>query len=373
MSAENFSAKRIALENLKPGMVLARDLLDAGGNVLLGKDTVLDIENFRTVLISGNDFAFITESSIEAGKRSFVKKEAEGDNVLPVDIPVWERESFINFVEEYEKKPEELRSELLNISDGGRVNQDNLYEMTRSIMSTMKTKNEVFIYLNHLRSRDEPTYSHSVNVSMLANLFAQWINMDEAETYQLTTAAILHDIGKTKIPDRVLNKKGKLTPEEYEEIKKHTVIGYRILENVDIPTEVKLAVLGHHEKIDGTGYPLGLTGDKQSKFAKIVSICDIYDAMTSNRIYRDKICPFDVIRSFERGRYGTMDTEYLLLFLQNIAYSYLNSKVELSDGQTGEVVFINRADLSHPMVKTKNGAIIDLKKDKKIKILSMIS
>lgn len=375
MSDENVGAKRIAMENLKPGMIVAKDVFDKNGLVMLEKDTALDDSNFNKVLLSGNAFVFILENSIIPYRKSFLRKDGtvEESAMVPIDIPVWERQSFIEFEAEYEAKPEQLKDELLNIAESGKIDQDRLFAMTQNVMSKLKTKNDVFTYLNHLKSRDEPTYSHSVNVSLLANLFAAWTNAGESEVYELTTAGILHDIGKTQISPDILNKRGRLTSAEYEEIKKHTVIGYRILENADVSKEVKMTALGHHEKIDGSGYPLGIKGEKISRFAKIIAICDIYDAMTSNRIYRDKICPFDVIKSFERGSYGVLDTEFLLLFLQNIAYTYLNSKVELSDGRTGEVVFINRSNLSNPLVRTREGEIVDLKKDNDMHIVSIIS
>lgn len=369
MSSETISAKRIAMENLKPGMILARDLVDKSGKLLLSKDTALSKENFNTIMLSANPYVFVLESSIYPDRPSFLDSSQER---MPVDIPVKERESFIEFEKEYETKPDELKDEFKVISEGGKIDQDKLFSMTDSIMSHLGTKNDVFTYLSNLMNRDEPTYAHSVNVSLLANLFGVWVNASSEEVYNLTNAALLHDIGKTQIPDEVLNKKGRLSKSEYDEIKKHTILGYRILETSNLPKEVKLTALGHHEKIDGSGYPLGLKGDKISKFAKIVSICDIYDAMTSNRVYRQKICPFDVIKSFEQGSYGVLDTEMLLLFLQNIAYTYLNSKVKLSNGVEGEIVFINRSDLSNPIIKTVDEEIIDLKSSKDIHIVTML-
>ena len=114
---------------------------------------------------------------------------------------------------------------------------------------------------------------------------------------------MLHDIGKLKIDPKILNKKGKLTDEEFEEIKKHPVLGYEIVKDMDLPEKIKEAVLMHHEKINGTGYPSGLKGEEISNYAKIVSICDIYDAMTSTRTYRKRFCPFQVIRNFERQNF----------------------------------------------------------------------
>ena len=116
---------------------------------------------------------------------------------------------------------------------------------------------------------------------------------------EISMAGLLHDIGKFKIPDEILLKPGKLTKEEFEVIKKHTVYGYEILNNFKILESTKRAALLHHEKFDGSGYPFGYTADKIDDISAIITIADVYDAMTSKRCYRDGMCPFDVIEDFE--------------------------------------------------------------------------
>ena len=128
----------------------------------------------------------------------------------------------------------------------------------------------------------------------------------------------------------------------------------------------------HHEKIDGKGYPYGLLDLQIEPFAKIISICDIYDAMTSNRVYRGKHCPFEVIKTFETNSFGQLDTSYLLIFLKNIAYMYLGVKVLLSTKEEAEVVFINNNNLSRPIVRTASNEILDLSYKKDIYIHSLI-
>jgi HD-GYP domain-containing protein (c-di-GMP phosphodiesterase class II) len=124
--------------------------------------------------------------------------------------------------------------------------------------------------------------------------------------------------------------------------------------------------------MNGQGYPLGIKGDKISKFSRILHICDVYEAMTADRMYRERICPFDVIKTFERESFGVFDTEALLLFLQNIAYTYLNSRIKLTNGVLGHVVFINNDNLSRPIVKTDDGLVLDLRKHKDVKVHSLI-
>jgi putative nucleotidyltransferase with HDIG domain len=288
-----------------------------------------------------------------------------------VDIPVRERDSFQRFAAEHESKVGELRGEFMRITEGGAINKDSLYKATDSIMGGLSTKNDVFVYSSQLLAAGGQNMTHSVNVSMLAHIFGIWINAGEEELKNLTVAGLLHDIGMSQVPEELIKSKKRLSKADRELVRKHTTLGYRILDNADMPNEVKLAALGHHERLDGSGYPLGLRGDKISKFAKIIAICDTYEAMTADRAYRARICPFDVIRTFERGSFGSFDTEALLLFLQNIAFTYLSSRVVLTDGSEGVVAFIHQDALSTPIVRRDDGSFVDLKADKSLRVFKL--
>ncbi|MCL2704429.1 MAG: HD-GYP domain-containing protein [Defluviitaleaceae bacterium] len=373
MQPDQKSARRIAMENLKPGMVLARDLLDPDKNVVLPRHTALNKDNFNLIMLNANQYVYILEDSIQADRPSFLALEVDAaEHIIPADIPVQERETFKSFTAAYVTKPAELAKEFKRISEGGRINQDTLYNYADSIMGKLKTKSDILVYMNHMKATDEHVHTHSVNVALLANLFGIWINADSKELEALTVSALLHDIGMTQIDSQIVNKQGSLTREEHETLKKHTTLGYRLLDGADMPNEVKLAALGHHEKMNGGGYPLGIKGDRISKFSRIIHICDVYEAMTAERSYRTRICPFDVIKTFERGSYGVFDTEALLIFLQNIAYTYLNSRVQLSNGALGQVVFINNHNLSCPIIKTDDGRIIDLHTTKDLKVMQLV-
>ena len=119
----------------------------------------------------------------------------------------------------------------------------------------------------------------------------------------------------------------------------------------------------HHEKCDGSGYPYGLAKDEIDKFAKIVTIADIFDAMTSERVYRKAMCPFSVIKSFEDEGIQKYEIKYILTFLENVANSYLNHRVTLTNGMEGDVIFINRDNYSRPVIRTTSDEIIDLQNE----------
>jgi putative nucleotidyltransferase with HDIG domain len=350
-------------------MILARDIINEWGGILLPKGTLLNHVNFSRLFSNGVRVAYIREASIDADHPSLLELYEENKSIV---VPTVTQASFIDFEKAHKERTQEIRKNLIAISNGEPINLEDLFKLTDGVMSKLKCKSDIFAYLGFLKATDEHTFSHSNNVSLLCNLFGVWMGLDQKDLMHLTTAGILHDLGKTKLDLSILNNTGKLTASEFALIKQHTVLGYRMMESQDIAPEVKLSALMHHEKIDGSGYPLGIGGARINDLAKIVSICDIYDAMTTNRIYREKLCPFDVIKKFEQQSFGVLDTKYLLTFLKNIAYTHVGSWVELNNGLVAEVVFVNQASLSRPIVKTRYGEIIDLSANRALNIVRVI-
>jgi putative nucleotidyltransferase with HDIG domain len=230
-------------------------------------------------------------------------------------------------------------------------------------MKEFGTVSDVINYLHLVRPMDDYTYSHSLNVSLMSIIIARWMNLSEAEIDEIATAGLLHDIGKTKISDKLLLKPGKLTDLEFDELKKHPILGYMMMENVkDATLNMKYSVLMHHEKIDGSGYPVGALDEEIPLFPKIIAIADIYDAMTSNRAYRNRMCPFEVIKNFEMQTFGKLDTRILTVFIKNIANTYMGDFVELNSGEICEIVFINQNRIWQPIVRFGD-EFIDLSQD----------
>jgi len=364
------SVTKLSINDIKPNMVLARDIIIDNGKVVLARDTMLNSVNYSRLVSSGVEDVYVISDSISEQAEDFT--ESDQTSLQRQKIPVEDRPEFIAFRDVVETKTEKAKECIRIISDGGQKDLNEMYAITDDIMSTLRFKNELLTFLGFIKQSDEHTFHHCVNVSLLCNLYGQWLALSSDELVRLTTAGLLHDIGKTKVPKEILNKKGKLTDEEFAIIKKHPILGYRILQNQDIPECIKLGALMHHERIDGSGYPMGLKGDKIDKVAKIISICDIYDAMTANRVYRSKICPFEVIKTFETRVYGELDTYYLLVFLKNIASTYIGSWVKLTNGLEAEVVFINKSQLSRPIVRSADETFIDLSRNKDVSIDSLV-
>ena len=359
----NLKTKKINIKDVKPNMVLAKDVVSACGNIIIAKNTMLSDVNYSKLKDIGIKSITIFEKNIEIDE--FFNEDIFLENKEFEKIE--DRREFKNFKRIYEQKMEKLENQFVAIGKGVGVEIDSLYNMIIDIIDSVNCKNDIFTYIGHLKTSDLHTYAHCLNVSLICNLFGLWLGYEGDDLKNLTISGMLHDIGKTKIDENIINKPEKLTEIEYDQVKEHAILGYNLVKDLDIPEEIKLGILMHHEKIDGSGYPLGLTEDRISTTGKIVAICDIYEAMTADRVYRAKICPFEVIRNFEQNSYELLDTHLLLAFLQNIFYTYVGSHVILSDDTEAEVVFINQSYLCKPIVK-RNEDFIDLSQEKDLYI-----
>lgn len=245
------------------------------------------------------------------------------------------------------------------IAGGGAECSDLMLEGCETLFKS-KTTLELLDMLSNMRNLEDPIYSHSLNVALISRSIGKWLQLGREDLNVLTLAGLLHDIGKTQIPESILNKPGKYTDEEFKMMKSHPLLGKKLLNDKGFDPRILYAALQHHERSDGTGYPRGLEEDEIDDFASIVAIADVYDAMTSARAHRDPLCSFQVINQFEKDGLSKYNTKYILVFLDKIANTYSNSRVMLNNAKTGRVVYINKTNLSRPVVQMDSGDIINL-------------
>ncbi|KAJ50883.1 putative nucleotidyltransferase with HDIG domain [Clostridium tetanomorphum] len=206
--------------------------------------------------------------------------------------------------------------------------------------------------LYDIKTYDNYTYMHSLDTCIMTSFLGLSSGFKENELKELGVGAVLHDVGKTKVPNKILNKKGKLTEEEFNEIKKHTLYGGEILrKNIAIPNSVIDIVEQHHERIDGRGYPFGLEKNHISKFAKVVCICDVYDAVSNDRCYRKKFSPNDAYELILAGSGTSFDKELIKNFKDTFAIYPLGCCVRLSNGEEGYVIKQNEGFPDRPTIR----------------------
>jgi putative nucleotidyltransferase with HDIG domain len=219
---------------------------------------------------------------------------------------------------------------------------------------------------------DGYTYTHSINTAFYAMLIAKWLKLPGKNIREVIEAGLLHDIGKAKVPERILNKPGPLTKDEYDEMKKHPVYGYSILDDEkSVSISVKKAVLSHHERLDGSGYPNGVSNDSLSLYTKILGIADVFDAITSDRIYKKRSTPFDAFSVFTSIGIRGFDMTIVNTFLNNIVSYYVGANVLLNNGYKGRIVYIPPYDIVNPVVDIKSN-FIDLSKRSWLKIIDIV-
>lgn len=362
--------KRVNISNLVPGMITAEDVYTYGNQLIIPKHTILNDK-----AITRLEFYSIVSIRVEDVPADLPTPAVAPSNApqnMPYSQWVQSTPEFKKFKQDYDESVNDFKNSINDIVEkGSEINVDKVLHDTMELFQNDGNTFSFFNMMQNMRQYDDLTYAHCINVSLISNVLANWLHMSQEEIEMATLCGLFHDIGKLSIPDAIIKKPGKLTDQEYAIVKKHTIEGYNILKNQKIHDHIKNTALMHHERCDGTGYPLGIGADRIDKYAKIVSIADVYDAMTAARVYRGPLCPFSVIEIFEKEGLQKYETEYILCFLENVVLTYMNNRVKLSNGMEGDIVYINRQILSKPMIKCGD-QFIDLSVDKDISIIEII-
>ena len=340
----------VSVGNCQPGMQIAENIFNEYGAIIIAENTILD--------------DFIIERIKGLGLVKIKIFDHNDDMILVSGTEL--------FRAQYNENLNNVKSILHDISTGKDIDAARVNQATDSILNRINENRDIVNCINEMRETDEYLYTHSINVSFLAMLIGKWLKYDYYSIKSLVSAGFLHDIGKGRIDAKILSKPGALTKEEFEEMKKHPVYGFKLAEEMNgLNDDILKGILLHHERDDGSGYPFGMKGDQIHHFAKIIAVADTYDAMTSNRAYRHMECPFDVLEQLEKGCFGKLDHRVVNTFIKNIASYYMGDFVRLSTGEIGEIVYINPYNVSKPIVKTDD-IYIDLANEKQVKILELI-
>ena len=235
---------------------------------------------------------------------------------------------------------------------GKAVDTANAQKLVEEINDSVSRNPGALISLARLKTADDYTYMHSVAVCALMIALAKQLGLSESETRRAGIAGLLHDLGKALMPMEVLNKPGKLTDEEFAIIKKHPEEGHRLLLGNPDADEMTLdVVLHHHEKVDGTGYPKGLKDQEISLFAKMGAICDVYDAITSNRPYKAGWPPSESLRKMAEWATGHFDQRVFQAFVKSLGIYPIGSLIRLASGRLGLVIDQSEKSLLTPCIK----------------------
>lgn len=327
----------VAIEFCQENMELARTIYNQDGRPLLRQGTTLTgniIERLKKYGVS----TLYVEDELSEG--------IEVEESIPVELRI-----------EAESTVRQSFQEVICHAKGS-----NLLGHSKMVKRFTSVFNEIFNYikknktaLNLISSvhvNDHYVYSHSLNVTIYTTQLALNTKLKNDHVRQLGVGTLMHDIGKSLIPSKILNKPGQLTDEEYEIVKKHTELGFEFLRKQhEIPLLAAHCAYQHHERLDGSGYPRGLKGDEIHPFAKIIAVADVFDAVTTNRVYRKAMLPHQGLEILYGGSGTQFDAQLIKRFRDNVAIYPTGVTVTLSTGETGIVSHYNYKTAGRPKVR----------------------
>ena len=359
--------KRILITEAAPGMLVAEDILNSAAQLIVPKNSVLtdkaiarmrfhSIPSFRII----DDVEPVVKPAAPGAERSYFDKLRES-------------EEFTQYSNSFNLTIYKMKDAFQKMIDTKTVaDTAALTNATFALRNSCRTGIQVFDLLHCFREYNDMTFAHSLNVSLICAVLGEWLGYSKEEIDVLVQCGLFHDIGKMMVPKELLEKSTPLTPAEKKIIEGHVIQGYHLVRDMNINPRIKNSIMMHHERCDGSGYPLKITSEKIDDYAKIVAIADTYEAMTSPRTYRKAKCPFDVMKLFETEGLTIFDPKFLMVFMDNITQSYMGTKVRLNNGKIGTIVFISKLSYSRPMIEISPNEYIDLTKEKNLSIEAMI-
>ncbi len=313
--------RMIPISSLKPGMIVGKDLYDNHNSLLLSKGHALSEKEIRRI----NNFyhaIYITDNYFDQVEIPDNIEDVSG--VLRNNAVAAAREMFLLVNSKKAPNKKILHNAKLVVDD---------------IVNEIVLNKNVTYTMTDLKLFDDYTYYHSVNVTIIAVILGFSLRLNKVSLYKLGLGALMHDIGKIFIPKNILEKQDKLTPEEFEVIKSHSAKGFEYLKDIsDVPSDSNLAVLSHHEKYGGYGYPQGIRGNDIPLFGRILMIADVFDALVSDRPYRKALLPSEAIEYIVGGSGELFDPKIVNVFMEKISPYPVGTYVMLSNGQKAVVV-----------------------------------
>jgi putative nucleotidyltransferase with HDIG domain len=352
----------VRTRSIEEGMRIDQHIKDRLDRTLIARGTILDqymIQSLQKLGIAG---IYVSEGEEEPAPE-------EKEPPLPpeiqrtVDKTRKEDPAKVRLSESLKQRVSTGMQYLYNNTDDGHFANTSA-RITNDLMKAINDNAAIAVDINALKTSDEYTFKHSVDVATMSMIIAKNMGYSQDDIYNIGLAGLLHDIGKSKVPLEILNKPAKLNDEEFAVMKKHTIFGYEIIkEKENFSKTIALAVLQHHEKMNGKGYPLGVTSDKISNFAKILSVVDVYDALVTERPYKKGLSQrtsIEMIMSMTEE----LDMKAMKTFFKTVILYPVDSTVELSNGEKARVVGNNDGSVLRPtVVSTSTGKVYNLTED----------
>lgn len=349
--------KAVAVMALTPGMILGEDVV-CQGKVIYPAGTKLD----KSMIDKINRYSIMCATVMEDVDFASTHYEKIRFN-----------EDFRRFERDYGTALMQYKSLMCTfLQTGAQVPDSSLLQIYHNLYADIASGAVLLDYLyNMMPNEDELTFSHCLNSALLAGTIADWLSMDSEVKNNLILCGFYYDIGKLRLPYELLWKPGKLTAEEFKIIQTHPVVGYALVRGLALDNHIKNAVIMHHERLDGSGYPYHMRGQKIDVYARYIAIIDAYIAMASPRSYRNALTPLQILGNFERDM-SKFDIELLVPVMKRIADVQIGTRIQTSDDRIWEVLIIHPNKFSRPILKNDSNEILDLLQHPELEIIKMM-
>lgn len=322
---------KVKVIDLQPGMKIGKNIFDKYGKLLLGEGTILREHYIRKLELYG-----VTEVTVD--DNAVINNDELAKEIEKCDII-------------YQDAFNAIKEVLLKVKNSKSIDTGDIAEVVENIVDRVTENAQTLLRISSIREMDNYTYLHSIDVCIYSVIMGKNLGLDNKNLRKLGLGAILHDIGKGMIPSEILLKPGPLTEKEFSIMKNHTTYGYEIITNTsNLDKDIANIALQHHERWDGLGYPYHLKANDIDIFARIVTICDIYDALTANRVYRGRILPHEAAEYIINNDGIIADPALTKNFVQNVAVYPIGATVLLSTGEIGKVSEIHNVMPLRPVV-----------------------
>lgn len=329
--------KRVLLDKAIDNMVLAQDILDQYDRVLVTAGTTL-----RSATL-----ALLRKHRVETVWVRDIKVNNQEITQVSSLISTVTRRKMTNAVQKIFQPEEKVVDYLPEICDS-----------IDDAIAQLSSQENLLLFLTDIRGKSQYLYGHCVDVGVFAIVIGMAMGLSRDDIRALGIGGLLHDYGKIAIDAAILEKNGPLTAEEFEEVKTHVTVGYNLLKTeAKVDSRIALITLQHHERPDGRGYPWGATEREIHPLAKIVAVADVYDALTTHRVYRPAISLYDATRIINAGAGVQFDTDVVAAFNKVAAPFSIGCSVIMDNGLTGAVIRINTNAPARPVVWTRQGTI----------------
>jgi len=355
---------RVKVNQLQEGCILSEDVVARSGQPIIPKNTVLT--PFLLTILD----RFLVEDVYIEPMLSNGKQFEPSDLIEKND----NRGKETKRISQYLKAVEQYKRLFQAWQAGLAVDIGEIRKIVIPLIDIfVESKRDLFA-LYRYTTKEDYIYHHAVSVGVLSGFLAKNLNYQKGDYYQIALAGILSNCGMAKVDTKLLSKISALTYKEYEEIKHHTIHGYKMVQKISALQEgTKLAVLQHHERNDGSGYPFGIDGKKIHPYSKIVAVADVYHALTSERPYRGKQSPFKALEQLQADCFGKLNIEIVKILVDHLTAFNIGTKVRLSNGELAEIVFVHPDSPTRPMVKNlTTDEFISLKENRDVYIEEVI-